>query len=141
MPELPEPATLADRLDRLFRTVHPTGRREYSYDEVAAAIRAEGVTISHTYVWQLRKGLRDNPTKRHLEALARFFGVRPSYFLEEDVSDVDAELELMVALRDQSVRMVALRTADLSPAGLKAIMGVIEHTRAIEGLPSAQDDE
>lgn len=142
MSEQPAPApSLADRLDRLFRTVHPADRGEYSFEEVAAAIRAEGVTISHTYLWQLRKGLRDNPTKRHLEALAQFFGVQASYFLDEDTSAVDAQLELLVALRDQSVRAVALRTAGLSPAGLKAIMGMIEHARAIEGLPTAEHEE
>lgn len=126
--------TLAARLDRLFRTVHPGGRGEYSYEEVASAIRADGVMISHTYVWQLRKGLRDNPTKRHLEGLAKFFGVPVSYFFDDDTTAVDAQLELLAALRDQSVRSVALRTAGLSPASLKAIAGMIEHARAIEGL-------
>lgn len=142
MPDRDEPAAaLADRLDRLFRTVHPAGRGEYTYDEVATAIREDGVPISHTYVWQLRKGLRDNPTKRHLEGLAKFFGVRPSYFLDEDTSAVDSQLELLVAMRDQDVHQVALRTAGLSPAGLKAIMGMIEHARAIEGLPPSTAGE
>jgi hypothetical protein len=36
-----------------------------------------------TYLRQLRKGLRDNPTKRHLEALADFFGVAPIYFFDD----------------------------------------------------------
>lgn len=133
--------SLADRLDRLFRAVHPRGGREYSYEEVAAAIREQGVTISHTYIWQLRKGLRDNPTKRHLEALAQFFGVPASYFLDEDTTGVDAQVELLVALRDTAVRNLALRAADLSPASMKAVLGMIEHARAIEGLPPVDDME
>ena len=69
------PDTLAKKIDRLFKTVHP-GRGEYTHEQVADAIRqAGGPTISATYVWQLRKGIRDNPTKRHLEALSGFFGV------------------------------------------------------------------
>src|SRR2546427_7968433 len=65
---------LAERVDRLFRTIHPRNRGEYSFEEVAEAIRARGgPTVSATYLWQLRKGLRDNPTKKHLEALADFF--------------------------------------------------------------------
>jgi transcriptional regulator with XRE-family HTH domain len=131
----PPMPSFADRLDRLFRAVHPKGGREYSYEEVAGAVRATGVMISHTYIWQLRKGLRDNPTKRHLEALAQFFGVPASYFFEEDTAAVDNQLELLAALRDNSVRSVALRAAGLSQASLTAIIGMIEHARAIEGLP------
>lgn len=98
--------TLAGKLDRLFAAVHPAGRGEYSYEEVAAALRAAGgPTISGTYVWQLRKGLRDNPTKKHLEALASFFGISPSYFFNEEAAErIDAELELLAAMRDASVR-------------------------------------
>jgi transcriptional regulator with XRE-family HTH domain len=134
-----EPATsasLADRLDRLFRTMHPTGRAEYTYDEVASAIRESGTMISHTYVWQLRKGLRDNPTMRHLEGLARFFGVPTSYFLDEDTAEIDAQLQLLAALREAPVRTIALRAADLSPAGLAAIQAMVEHARSLEGLPT-----
>lgn len=132
--------TLAAKLDRLFRTVRPAGRGEYTYEEVATAIRDRGVMISHTYVWQLRKGTRDNPTKRHLEALAEFFGVNAAYFLDDDpatVKRIEDQLELLAALRDNAVRTVALRAAGLSAPSLEAIHGMIEHARRIEGLPPA----
>jgi transcriptional regulator with XRE-family HTH domain len=127
-------SSLAERLDRLFRTVRPAGRGEYSYEEVASAIRDRGTMISHTYVWQLRKGIRDNPTKRHLEGLAQFFGVSASYFLDEDTSEIEAQLELLVALRGAQVRTMAVRAADLSPSGLAAIQAMVEHVRSLEGL-------
>lgn len=128
--------TLAEKLDRLFGTVHPPGRGEYTYEEVAAAIRDRGVMISHTYVWQLRKGTRDNPTKRHLEALAEFFGVNAAYFLDDEAARrIDEQLELLAALRDNAVRTMALRAAGLSGPSLEAIHGMIEHARRIEGLP------
>jgi transcriptional regulator with XRE-family HTH domain len=127
--------TLADKLNRLFRTVHPQGRDEYTYEEVASAIRERGVMISHTYVWQLRKGARDNPTKRHLEALAEFFGVSAAYFLDDAAAQrIDDQLELLAAFRDNAVRQVALRAAGLSGPSLDAIQGMIEHARTIEGL-------
>ncbi|MFJ9694032.1 XRE family transcriptional regulator [Kitasatospora sp. NPDC101183] len=129
------PTSLAERLDRLFRTVHPAGRDEYTYEEVATAIRESGTTISHTYVWQLRKGVRDNPTMRHLEGLAKFFGVPASYFLDEDVTAIDAQLQLLAALRDAPVRTIALRASGLSPSGLAAIQAMVEHARTLEGLP------
>lgn len=126
--------TLADKLDHLFRTVHP-GRGEYSHEEVAATIRARGVTISHTYIWQLRKGLRDNPTIRHLAALAEFFGVPVAYFISDaDTARIDGELALLSALRDASVRKVALRAAGLSAESLGTITEVIERVRQLEGL-------
>ena len=129
--------TLAAKLDRLFRAVHPPGRGEYSYEEVASSLRKQGgPTISGTYVWQLRKGIRDNPTKKHLEALALFFGVEPSYFFDEAASaQIAAELELLAAMRDAEIRSVALRSAGLSPDSLGAIRGMIEHARRLEGLP------
>ncbi len=128
--------TLAEKLDRLFGTVHPPGRGEYSYEEFAAAIRDRGVMISHTYIWQLRKGARDNPTKRHLEALAEFFGVNAAYFLDDEAARrIDEQLELLAALRDNAVRTMALRAAGLSGPSLEAIHGMIEHARRIEGLP------
>lgn len=139
--EPPRPKTLAEKLDHLFSTVRSPRGGEYTFDEVASALRhAGGPTISATYVWQLRKGIRDNPTKRHLEALAAFFGVSPSYFFDEEAAErIEAELALLTALRDSSIRSVALRAAGLSPSSLDAIRGVIENARRLEGLPD--DDQ
>jgi transcriptional regulator with XRE-family HTH domain len=128
------PLTLAEKIDHLFRAM-PATKGEYSYEDVASAIRSGGgPTISATYVWQLRKGMRDNPTKKHLEALGSFFGVPPSYFFDEGVADrIDTELELLTAMRDPSVREVALRAAELSPAGREAVQAMIDQVRRLEG--------
>ncbi|GIH26572.1 XRE family transcriptional regulator [Acrocarpospora phusangensis] len=141
MPESSQGRSLADKLDRLFRSVHPPDRGEYTFEEVAAALRAEdGPTISATYVWQLRKGIRDNPTKRHLEALAKFFGVPPAYFFDETATErIDAELALLNAMRDASVRQIALRAAGLSPKSLNAITEMVERVRELEGLSDDGD--
>src|ERR1700733_15205061 len=130
------PSPLSTKLDRLFQAVRPGGRGEYSYQEVADTIRnGGGPTISTTYLWQLRKGLRDNPTRNHLAALARFFGVSPAYFFDEDAAEVvDAQLSLLAAMRDASVRSVALRAAGLSVESLAAVQVVIDHARRLEGL-------
>src|SRR3712207_3697964 len=135
--EIPPNRTLAEKLDHLFRAIHPRGRGEYSYQEVADGIRAQdGPTISATYVWQLRKGLRDNPTKKHLEALAEFFGVSPAYFFDDaSAARIDAQLDLLAALRDRTVRQIALRALGLSPDSLSLLTEVIERVRALEGLP------
>jgi transcriptional regulator with XRE-family HTH domain len=136
-PELALPRTLAEKLDYLFQVVHPKGRGEYTYRDVAQAINDAdaGTTISASYLWQLRRGDKDNPTIRHVEALAKFFGVPPSYFLDDAAADeITAQLELLAAMRDSEVREIALRASDLSDAALKMIKSVIENTRELEGL-------
>jgi transcriptional regulator with XRE-family HTH domain len=140
--EAEQARTLAQKVDRLFRTIHPRERGEYTFEEVAEGIRARGgPTVSATYLWQLRKGLRDNPTKKHLEALADFFGVSPSYFFDEDAAKrIDAELDVLAALRDNPVRQIALRAVGLSTESLATIADMIERVRQLEGLPEPGED-
>lgn len=127
--------TIAAKLEHLFRSV-PGPRGEYSLEEVAAGIRARGgPTVSASYIWQLRKGVKDNPTKKHMEALADFFGIPASYFFDDEAAGrIEAELEMLAALRDAGVRRVALRAAGLSPRSLEAIQTIIEGAREVEGL-------
>ncbi|MBN6039558.1 helix-turn-helix domain-containing protein [Amycolatopsis sp. 195334CR] len=134
---------LAAKVDHLFRTVRPRDGGEYSFEEVAEALRARGgPTISATYLWQLRKGVRDNPTKRHLEALAGFFGVPAAYFFDdEETRRIDAELTLLTALRDAPVRQIALRASGLSPKSLEAIADMVDRVRELEGLPQPTPPE
>jgi transcriptional regulator with XRE-family HTH domain len=124
----PEPTSLAAKIDKLFQVVRKANREQYSHDEVAKACReATGESFSTTYLWQLRTGRRDNPTKRHLEALAQFFQVSPAYFFDDEQSArIAEELELLGALRDAGVRNVALRAVTLSPAGLDTINDMID---------------
>lgn len=138
--EAPRARTMAEKIDRLFRTIHPRDREEYSFEEVASAIRDRGgPTVSATYLWQLRKGLRDNPTKKHLEALADFFGVSPAYFFDDEAAArIEAELDVLAALRDASVRQIALRAFGLSPQSLETIAEMVERVRQLEGLPDTQ---
>ncbi|MFC7616295.1 XRE family transcriptional regulator [Actinokineospora soli] len=132
---------LAARVNHLFRTVRSPrggvhlrrGRRGHQGQG--------GPTISATYLWQLRKGLRDNPTKRHLEALADFFGVPPGYFFDDAQADrIDAELALLNAFRDSPVRQIALRASGLSEQSLATIASMVERVRELEGLPEADGD-
>ncbi|GAB3113394.1 helix-turn-helix domain-containing protein [Streptomyces calidiresistens] len=128
--------SLAEKIDHLFAAIHPAGRGSYSYKEVEAGIRERGgPPMSASYIWQLRTGKRDNPTMKHLEALAGFFGVSPSYFFDEEASRrIDAELSMLATMRDSRVRSVAMRASDLSPETLKLIEGFIERARDLEGL-------
>ncbi|ONI88608.1 hypothetical protein ALI144C_06115 [Actinosynnema sp. ALI-1.44] len=139
MAEVSANRTLSEKLDHLFRTVRPTDGREYSYEEVASAIRKNGVDISHTYIWQLRKGKRDNPTIKHLEGLARFFGVAPVYFFDDEyAAKVDRQLELLTAMADSTVSTIAVRAGELSARAREALISMIDTVRELENPPPAQ---
>jgi transcriptional regulator with XRE-family HTH domain len=137
--------SLAEKIDHLFETVRRKDGSRYSNEDVAAAIRprdGEGPTISGSYIWMLRRGDRDNPTKKHLEALAKFFGVPPAYFFDEAESTAIAnELVLLRSLADAGVKRVAARLGGLSDGGLRVIADVVERIRASEGLPPHPSDE
>ncbi|WP_410624098.1 helix-turn-helix domain-containing protein [Amycolatopsis sp. cmx-8-4] len=124
----PGKSTLADKVDQLFHVVRRPDREPYSNEEVATACReATGESFSTTYLWQLRTGRRTNPTKRHLEALAQFFGVPPAYFFDDEQSrKIADELALLGALRDAGVRDLALRAVTLSADGLDTISDMID---------------
>lgn len=135
-------ATLAERIDCLFRThLSPRGR-EYSYREVAAAIRRgaegrEGETISAAYLWGLRTGAKDNPTMKHLQALARFFQVSPSYFFEEELTEFpETEVRLLAASRRETLRHLAVTLLGLSDDSLNAVLNLACRMRQLEELPS-----
>ncbi|MET8340855.1 XRE family transcriptional regulator [Streptosporangium canum] len=124
----PVAGTLSDRIDHLFQVVRRPSGEQHSHEEVAKACReSTGETFSATYLWQLRTGRRDNPTKRHLEALAAFFQVPPAYFFDDEQGAVIAkELELLGALRNSAVRDVALRAVNLSEEGLGTVADIID---------------
>jgi transcriptional regulator with XRE-family HTH domain len=130
-----EPRSFAARLDQLLSSVHPSGRGPYTYDEVADGIKAQGgPTISAQYLNQLHRGRRDNPTKQHLEALARFFGVPVAYFFDDTAAMViDEEIALLTVIRDAGVKNLALRALELGPEARRSVAAIIEELRQFEG--------
>ena len=137
------PGMLARRLERLFATVHPPGRGPYSTKEAAEAINeaAGRPLLSYNYLYQLRRGTKAEPGHTRLAAIARFFQVPVTYFGDDEAAaQIDEQLELAAALRDQGVRHVAFRAAGLSTASLRAILAVIENARRLEGLPADDQD-
>ncbi len=132
--------SLAEKLDELFSTVHPIGK-EYSYNDVARGVEELGAPkVSATYIWQLRTGKRDNPTRRHIEALAAFFGVPPAYFFDDQVAaQVRSQLQLLATLRDRGVRQVATRAAGLSPRALRAVDEMIKQVRQLDECGHVKD--
>jgi transcriptional regulator with XRE-family HTH domain len=127
--------TLAGKINFLFATVRPPDEdREYTNCEVAAA-----TDLSGSYLGYLRRGVRDNPSVEAVQALARFFGVRPSYLVdnepdEERAAQTEAQLRLAQALKNPGIVRLATRAAEahLSPAALDAITAMIDQVSKLE---------
>jgi transcriptional regulator with XRE-family HTH domain len=129
--------SLAHKINHLFETIRRPDGKPYSNEEVAEAINCRGdATISGTYLWYLRKGDRDNPTKKHLEVIARFFDVSPAYFFDDGrPRAVAAELAVLRGLAGAEAQRVAMRLAGLSPRSLQTVAELIDRVRELEGLP------
>ncbi|NGO66953.1 helix-turn-helix domain-containing protein [Streptomyces boncukensis] len=133
--------TLAGRLEALFDRVRPAGLRgrRYTNDEVALAIKKDdyAVRVSGAYLSAIRRGSKTNPSTDLLRALARFFGVPASYFLDEDPDgQVDAEIALARVAQNNEVRNLAMRALDLSPESLTAVSQIVDVYLRSDGAPS-----
>lgn len=142
----PDGSGLATRLNKLFELMRKAGTPPLSNAAAAAAITDKtGVPISPTYLWQLRSGLKTNPTVAHLRAIADYFGVPPSYLIDRGTDPaIDAQLNLLQALRDNGVRDLAARASGLTPQALDSLAAIVDHLRELERLPpisSRRDDQ
>jgi transcriptional regulator with XRE-family HTH domain len=133
---------LADRINHLFATVpRPGGRGLWTNDDAAAAISEAGVPMSAAYLSQLRTGKRDNPSARHLAAIARLFEMPMEYFFNREAAEkIDADLTLLAAMREAGVRELALRAHGLSEDSLLGLVGMIERIRQLEQVPETDTD-
>ena len=107
-----------ERLNRLFAVVYPPGRGPYRNVEVTEALAGRGYRLSAPYLSQLRSGVRSGPSARTVEMLAEFFGVRVEYF-DTDSSyarAVDADLDWLSVVHDQSVRELTTALIAVAPA-------------------------
>lgn len=123
--------SLAEALEVLFDTVRVVGEkgRRYTNEEVAAAIRRSdpSIRVGGAYLSALRTGAKKNPSTELLRALARFFGVSVSYFVDpESAERHDAELALARVASNNQVRNLALRALELSPEALAAVSAIVE---------------
>lgn len=134
-------ATFADRLNRLFETVHPPERKPHTNSEVAAALAAEGHQISKPYISQLRSGQRTNPSDETVAAFAKFFKIKPDYFFNDIyAAKVDHDLDLLSQLQGYALRKLSARAFDLSEESQGLLTAMAERLRISEGLPAVPPD-
>ena len=91
--------TLSDRLNRLFDVRRPEDapERTYTNREVVTGCKAAGFELSESHLSELRRGVKQNPTLRTLQAVASFFRVPVGYFTDAEIpADLDRELNEQV---------------------------------------------
>lgn len=127
--------TFSARLNRLFDTVYPPGRGPHTSAEVIAALKSEGITMSAPYLSQLRSGNRTNPSSATMAALANFFRIKPSYFTDDEYYEkLERELSCLATMRENGVRHIALRVAELSPEAQHEVLERINELRRAEHI-------
>jgi transcriptional regulator with XRE-family HTH domain len=134
---------LADRLNHLFSTVpRHDGKGYFTNEQAAAALTAAGTQVSDAYIGQLRNGKRNNPSARHLAAIAELFAVPVDYFFKPEVTAaIDNDLRLLSAIRDSGVKGLALRAQGLSPETISGLASIIEQVRKIQQIPDGDAAE
>lgn len=134
---------LADRLNVLFgRVPRRGGSQPYSNERAAEELGVAGVSVTGTYLSQLRSGKRSNPSAKLLMGIADLFDVPITYFFDEDqAAKIEAQLDALAALRNAGVRGIVARAVGVSDVGIANLGGVLEQIRRIEGLPENDDAE
>ena len=131
--------TLAEKTEWLFQNVRdPADGQPYSNARIAAKIEQcmPGFSVTATTIWNIRTGKSENPSWRLIEGLAKAFGVSPLYFSEEDETEAQRtqdEWALLAALRDATVRQLALRAQGMTPESLATVLELVERVRQLEG--------
>src|SRR3954447_18897361 len=113
------PTTLSDRLNRLFDVRRPADapERAYTNREVVTACKATGFELSESHLSELRRGIKQNPTLRTLQAIASFFQVRVGYFTDAEIpAEVDRELTTQAARLAQTLAANAAAQDELRVA-------------------------
>jgi transcriptional regulator with XRE-family HTH domain len=122
------------RLNRLFETVRSDDGKPFTNAEIVARMVTSGYQVTAGYISQLRSGLRRRPSITHIEGLARAFGVSASYFFEETIpsdghAGVDGPISTIV---DADVKLMAMRTAQLSDEGRRQALLLVDKIRQRE---------
>ncbi|PXX54912.1 hypothetical protein DFR70_12253 [Nocardia tenerifensis] len=126
--------TLAGKVNALIEEHYArAGRRVPGVKVIAEEIKeATGLAISSVTLHKIRTGEHTNPTGERLKALATFFGKPPAFFLDDDASSAD--LDFAIALREEGVRAIAMRSIGLSDRSRQAILDLMTRLREIENL-------
>ncbi|MFC7344973.1 helix-turn-helix domain-containing protein [Saccharopolyspora griseoalba] len=131
--------SFAAKLAHLRERIHPPDRGPYSAREIAAGIADDPGAMTAAFVSQLLRGQQPYPRMHHVEALAKFFGVPPAYFFDdEETESINAQIDDILAWRDTEARTIAQRVSELSPRDRATVTNLIESLQSYEDAPREQ---
>lgn len=131
--------SFADKLTHLIETMHPPDRGPYSYREIEAGLAGHPGAMTAAYINQLALGKQPHPRIHYVQALASFFGVPVSYFVDDEVTDrIDEQIAAVSAWRDAQARDIAERVAALSARDRHAVTTLIDSLRAYDAQPRSR---
>ena len=142
---LPGPdAAFADRLNWLFASMHPAGKREYKNAHVVRSIvdnpgRYGAVNLTDQYLSLLRKGQRQGG-EGVKKALALFFGVPAGYLIGDldpaRAAEIETEVQFLArTFGDENVKAIATRSFGLPANMQNLLLGILDQMRDQAGLP------
>lgn len=124
---------LAGRVERLFDAIKdPKTGETYTNSKIARMSLGD---LTEEDVEGLRSGSLADPPLSHLLALARAFGVEPSY-LVDGTGEAVLDAEIVEALRDDTTRTIARESARLRDRERKLVLGIV---RQFEGAGSREE--
>ncbi len=120
---------VAQRFERLLGT-HP--RPDGSPWTGADLQRATDGVVTRSYVTNLRKGRIESPGYDKMDAIAKAVGFPPAMWFDDDAeaSNGESDLELVAALRDETVRAITRESARLSSREKGIVLNIVRQLRA-----------
>lgn len=135
-------ADFAPRLNGLFERVPDENGRPYTNTAAVARLKARGINCSLSYMGMMRDGQKNNPSARLLNGIAELFGVPVSYFFDRELANrIDAEIDSLIAKRDDEIQGMMARMVGVSPSGKATVAALIAQVRKIEGLEDDDTDD
>ena len=121
-------ASVAGRLEHLFKTISNPGTGEpYSNAEVA---RMSAGGLTEEVVEGIRTGAIDDPTVGQAAALAAVFGVPPSFLLDRGREPPVLDEETLKALADESAGAILRESARLPEREKEIVLGIVRQFRS-----------
>jgi hypothetical protein len=122
------PTGLAGRVERLFEVIEDPKTGE-TYTSASIARMSLG-DLREEDVEGIRSGSVTDPPLSHVDALARAFGVEPSY-LVDGTGEALFDGEIARALSDNTIREITLGCARLPPREKGIVLGIVRQFEAI----------
>jgi hypothetical protein len=126
---------LSDRVERLFEIIrHPKTGEAYTGAAIASKSLGE---LAEVDVEEIRSGTVTDPPLSRVVALARAFGVEPSY-LVDGTGEALTGGKMVGALGDEEVREIALGCARLSRREKEIVLGIVRQFEAMGATGNAE---